>query len=281
MGAATSAALARAGRDSIRRGLDFLETTIDESGAWHCIRFNIADPDIPRHFERPPFVSALCVLALESCEEAQAKAMCAATRTYLADTIEYPGLWRYYRHLPQDLDSTTLCSLVIGTHPWIVLGRNVPAILANRDDGGPVHHLGADGRRTRCRLALSYRGRSRRQRECHCLSRRPPRNEGCPTMAGSPDLPKATSRARPNGTPIRSRSTTQSAVPLSARSPPSIAYAQPSRNRILSLRDEDGRVRQYPQDRSGGVGSLQYRESQKHRHETPGGRVHRYAARGR
>ena len=135
-GAATSAALARAGRDSIRRGLEFLETTIDEKGAWYCIRFNMADPDIPRHFERPAFVSALCALALESCGDARAKAICTATRAYLADTIEYPGLWRYYRHLPQDLDSTTLCSLVIGTHPWVVLGRNVPAILANRDENG-------------------------------------------------------------------------------------------------------------------------------------------------
>ena len=134
--ALTSDALARAGRDSIRRGLVFLESTIDENGAWHCIRFNIADPDIPRHFERPPFVSALCALALESSDEARAKAMCAATRKYLVKTIEYPGLWRYYRHLPQDLDSTTLCSLVTGSHPWIALGRNVPRILANRDEQG-------------------------------------------------------------------------------------------------------------------------------------------------
>ncbi len=136
MGAATPEALAEAGRESIRRGLDFLESTIDENGAWHCIRFNTADPDIPRHFERPAFVSAYCVLALENCREAQAKAMCAATKAYLAGTVEFPGLWRYYRHLPQDLDSTALCSLVIGTHPWILLGRNVPPILANRDEEG-------------------------------------------------------------------------------------------------------------------------------------------------
>ena len=134
--AATSEALARAGRESIRRGLVFLESTIDKQGAWHCIRFNVAKPDIPRHFERPPFVSALCVLALESCQEARARAMCAATRAYLVNTMEYPGLWRYYRHLPQDLDSTSLCSLVIGTHPWILLGRNVSRLLANRDEEG-------------------------------------------------------------------------------------------------------------------------------------------------
>ena len=135
-GNASPEALARAGRESIRRGLAFLESTIDENGAWHCIRFNVADPDIPRHFERPPFVSAFCALALESSDEERAKAICASTRAYLSDTIEYPGLWRYYRHLPQDLDSSSLCSLVIGDHPWIFLGRNVPRILANRDEEG-------------------------------------------------------------------------------------------------------------------------------------------------
>ncbi len=132
----TSEALARAAREGIRRGLAFLESTIDENGAWHCIRFNVADPEIPRHFERPPFVSALCALALESSDEPQARAICTATKAYLIDTIEYPGFWRYYRHLPTDLDSTTLCSLVIGTHPWIWLGRNVPGMLANRDEEG-------------------------------------------------------------------------------------------------------------------------------------------------
>ena len=133
---ATSGTLAGACRESIRRGLDFLESGINENGAWHCIRFNTADPKIPRHFERPPFISAFCVLALESCGEPKARAMCAATRAYLAGTMEYPGLWRYYRHLPQDLDSSALCSLVIGNHPWILLERNVPAILANRDENG-------------------------------------------------------------------------------------------------------------------------------------------------
>ncbi len=128
--------LAEAARDSIRRGLDFLESTIDEQGAWHCIRFNVADPKVPRYFERPPFISAFCVLALESSREAKARTICAATKAYMGDTIEYPGFWRYYRHLPQDLDSTTLCSLVIGTHPWVLLGRNIPRILANRDGEG-------------------------------------------------------------------------------------------------------------------------------------------------
>ena len=133
---AGSEALADAAREGIRRGLAFLESTIDANGAWHCIRFNVADPDIPRHFERPPFVSALCALALESSDEPRARAICTATKAYLIDTIEYPGLWRYYRHLPPDLDSTSLCSMVIGTHPWIWLGRNVPGILANRDEEG-------------------------------------------------------------------------------------------------------------------------------------------------
>ena len=133
---AATGALLEAGRDSIRRGLAFLESALDENGAWHCIRFNTADPDIPRHFERPAFVSAFCMLALESCKDARARAIRAATEAYLAHTIEYPGLWRYYRHLPQDLDSTALCSLVLGNHPWIFLERNLPPILANRDEEG-------------------------------------------------------------------------------------------------------------------------------------------------
>ena len=134
--AAATGSLQEAGRDSIRRGLLFLESALDENGAWHCVRYSTADPNIPRHFERPAFVSAYCILALESCQEARARAIRAATKAYLADTIEYPGLWRYYRHLPQDLDSTTLCSLALGDHPWIFLERNLPQILANRDEEG-------------------------------------------------------------------------------------------------------------------------------------------------
>lgn len=134
--AASPEALAEAARDGMRRGLAFLESTVDGNGAWHCVRFNLANPDIPRHYEKPGFVSALCALALESCREARAAALCAATRAYLVSIMEYPGVWRYYRHLPPDLDSTALCSLVIGDHPWIVLGRNVPRILANRDEEG-------------------------------------------------------------------------------------------------------------------------------------------------
>ena len=129
-------ALAKAAKESIRRGLAFLESTLDESGAWHCIRFNLARPEVPRHFERPPFVSALGALALESCDEARARQVRAATREYLVQTMEHPGFWRYYLHLPQDLDSTALCGMVIGSHPWIALERNVPRILANRDEDG-------------------------------------------------------------------------------------------------------------------------------------------------
>ena len=131
-----SEAVVEAVRESVGRGLSFLDSSIDATGAWPCIRFNTADPNIPRHFERPPFVSALCALALEGCKDTRAKAICTATKAYLAHTIEHPGLWRYYLHLPQDLDSTALCSMLLGTHPWIVLGRNVPRMLANRDGEG-------------------------------------------------------------------------------------------------------------------------------------------------
>lgn len=129
-------AAAGACREAIQRGLVYLNTTIAPSGAWHCIRFNIAKPEIPRHYERPPFISAFCTLALASSEEALAQSICQRSLQYIADTIEYPGLWRYYRHLPNDFDSTSLCSLALESHPWMMLHRNVPDILRNRDVDG-------------------------------------------------------------------------------------------------------------------------------------------------
>ena len=128
--------LVAAARRSIGRGLEFLQSSITDEGAWHCIRFNIADPEVPRHFERPAFVTAFCVLALQGCGDARARALCEASRAHLMGTMEYPGMWRYYRHLPQDLDSTTLCSLALGDHPWIALGRNMAKVLSNRDAQG-------------------------------------------------------------------------------------------------------------------------------------------------
>ena len=211
--AATTGAPAKAGRESIRRGLDFLESAIDENGAWHCIRFNLGDPDIPRHFERPPFISAFCALALECCGEARAGAICAATKKYLVDTIEYPGLWRYYRHLPQDLDSTSLCSLVIGDHPWVFLGEERSADTGESRRGRTLHDLGSRRRRTRCRIALSYRSRPGRQCERHRLSRRLSRHQGCPTMAGSLDNRRQSRGIPPNGIPTRSRSAMRPPAP--------------------------------------------------------------------
>lgn len=128
--------LARVGRESIVRGLQFLQSTVDENGAWHCIRFNVGDPSVPRHFERPPFISAFCVLALQRSKEPLAQALRAQSKKYIVKTMEYPGFWRYYRHLPLDLDSSSLCSMVIDSHPWIGLGRNLPRMLANRDNNG-------------------------------------------------------------------------------------------------------------------------------------------------
>ena len=123
-------------RSAIRKGLDFLNFAIDDRGAWPCIRYNIADDKIPRHYERPAFVSAYCHLALRGSGEPLAQDICARTQDYIVELMEYPGLWRYYRHLPQDLDSTTTCSLVIADHPWIRFGGNVPRILSNRDENG-------------------------------------------------------------------------------------------------------------------------------------------------
>lgn len=123
-------------RNAIERGLKFLQNHIDDRGAWHCVRFNLSNHDVPRHYERPPFISAFCSLALASSQHPIATALCQRTKRYLIDTMEYPGFWRYYRHLPQDLDSTTLCSLVISSHPWILFRKNMPRILSNADSLG-------------------------------------------------------------------------------------------------------------------------------------------------
>ena len=133
---ATLEALAEAGRAAIRRGLEFLETAVDKDGSWHAIRYMLYKPDGPRHFETTPFTSALGALALERCGAARARAICARTREYLFSSVEYPGVWRYWRHLPHDLDSTSICSLAAGPHPWFLLGRNVDRILSNRDEEG-------------------------------------------------------------------------------------------------------------------------------------------------
>ena len=132
----TQTSRATACRDSINRGLVYLDTAVEANGAWHCIRFNVANPEIPRHYERPPFISAFCALALACSNEKLAQSIYRRTKRYITDTIEYPGLWRYYRHLPNDLDSTSLCSLVLTSHPWILLRRNEAAILGNRDENG-------------------------------------------------------------------------------------------------------------------------------------------------
>jgi len=124
------------GQSCIQRGLEFLDSTLDDNGAWHCIRFNLGDSNIPRHYERPPFISAFCALALQASDNPLAKKIIRKTTQYLVETIEYPGLWRYYRHLPLDLDSSSLGSLMLGSHPWICFGRNRVRMLANRDEQG-------------------------------------------------------------------------------------------------------------------------------------------------
>ena len=136
LSALSRASLLKAGTTGVRKGLAFLESKVDENGAWHCVRFNLGNPNIPRHFEKPAFITALCLLALEHCDEPRARAMRTRGQHYLEATMEYPGLWRYYRHLPQDLDSSMLCAMVLREHPWILLGKNHKTILDNRDENG-------------------------------------------------------------------------------------------------------------------------------------------------
>ena len=194
--------------------------------------------------------------------------------------MEYPGLWRYYRHLPQDLDSSTLCALVVGTHPWIMLGRNVPRMLANRDGDGrfmtwvleedepdvvPVFRIEADPVVNANVIA--------------CLGDRPETRDAQQWLKGliAEGTPEGLSKWYPDTIAVYYATTRAMTRARSALSQLGPVLA----DRILALRDEQGRVREHPADRPGGVGARQHRQPRPDRRETPGREVPELPAGGR
>ena len=133
---ASAEALAEAGRDSIRRGLGFLESTIDENGAWHCIRFNVADPNVPRHYEK----TCLHIGLLRPCPgtlrgsagqvhlrrgQGLSRRRHRISRILALLPTPAPGSRQHHTLLAGDRNA-----------PLDTTGRNVPRILANRDQDG-------------------------------------------------------------------------------------------------------------------------------------------------
>lgn len=118
------------------QGLEFLKRTVEADGAWPSRMYENWELTGSGSVEFPPFVGGLGMLALEGCVHPAAEELRARTHAFLHARMEYPGVWRYWPHLVPDLDSTTICSLVAMPHLWLLLGRNVEAIVSCRDGEG-------------------------------------------------------------------------------------------------------------------------------------------------
>ena len=138
---------------AIEAGLGYLDTVVDSNGAWPSVCHRSHDLTGAATVEHSVFVAASGVLILEACDSRRAARIRTRTRDFILSRIERPGVWRYmplpdrdgdaaevspYPPLAADLDSTSLCSLALEPqrHPWLFLGRNVKAILSNRDGEG-------------------------------------------------------------------------------------------------------------------------------------------------
>lgn len=112
------------------KGLRYLNDAVRSDGAWPSV---CTDSSGQTSEEFPPFTAAQGSLALKSCDLLEAVELRSRTRGYLQQLCEYPGIWRYWKTLPPDLDDTAVCSIVLRSHPWIILGLNVQRILGFRD----------------------------------------------------------------------------------------------------------------------------------------------------
>lgn len=115
------------------KGLRYLNDAVRSDGAWPSIRIDSPKETLD---EFPPFTAAQGSLALQSCDLPEAIELRSRTHGYLQQLCEYPGIWRYWKTLPPDLDDTAVCSIVLRSHLWIILGLNVRRILGFRDKRG-------------------------------------------------------------------------------------------------------------------------------------------------
>ena len=128
---------AAAVRAALDRGLAFLEASIRADGAWEShIYDNLEMRGAPAATDYAPFVAALGMLSLEANGDPRARAISARSAEFLVRSMSYPGIWRYWEHLPPDLDSLSVCSQAISWHPWVMLGHNLRLLPAARDDLG-------------------------------------------------------------------------------------------------------------------------------------------------
>ncbi len=125
-------------RRAIDRGLAFLDGAVSDDGVWRCEYYALSRP-LVRMPDANPFVGALGSLRLAGVDHPRAASVLSRTRRHIGDTMELPGVWRYWPHLPPDVDTTSTCSLALGFHPWLLAGWNRERLIRNRDGSGRFH----------------------------------------------------------------------------------------------------------------------------------------------
>lgn len=129
------AALAEQGRRSIESGLEFIESAVSPQGVWQSHYFPVAEPHEHTQ-EENPFVGALGVMRLGALKNPLVRAILVRTRRFIMDRMEFPGVWRYWPHLPVDMDTSAMCALAASAHPWMLGGQNERLLLLNQDQQG-------------------------------------------------------------------------------------------------------------------------------------------------
>ena len=128
--------LREAARGAVDRGLGFLEASIRPDGAWPSRMYGNLELTGPSEEETAPFVAALGALTLAACGAPRARALRRRSGEFIAGSMRYPGVWRYWPHLANDLDSLSLCSRAVPWRPWVMLGTNLGCLGMAQDDRG-------------------------------------------------------------------------------------------------------------------------------------------------
>ena len=128
--------LKEAARGAVERGLGFLEAAIRPDGAWPSRMYQNLALEGPSEEETPPFVAALGALTLVVCDDPRSRSIRNRAGEFIVRSMRYPGVWRYWPTLPNDLDSFSLCSQAVSSHPWVLFGMNLALLRTARDERG-------------------------------------------------------------------------------------------------------------------------------------------------
>ena len=128
--------LREAVRDAVDRGLGFLEASIRPDGAWPSRMYQNLRLEGPAQEELAPFVAALGALTLAACDDPRSRSLQSRAGEFIVRSMRYPGVWRYWPILPNDLDSFSLCSQAVARHPWVLFGMNLALLPKAQDERG-------------------------------------------------------------------------------------------------------------------------------------------------